>query len=496
MKNYYFAMKALSACLFFFIISTANVFSQVGIGTITPNSSAMLDVTSTTQGMLTPRMTTAQRIAIATPADGLMVYDTDLKSFFHYNSTTLSWNGINSATTGRLKFKRIRSSDVLATVLAAELSAGGGSKYLLDSTTYYEINGTVTFNFPIDLNNAYVSGQDTNEDILVRNGNLFEGSTGGSIRNVTIRVTAGAVFNISAASSQNLIFRDLVVSNCANVGSISGLGLVFISTVQFVGNTTGITYNNINQLLLNNVGWFGNNLGTYEKLTGTFGLVQKQGGFSEVNGSAIGFDVSSNPVITGDAVLETVVFTGSNTAGYVNAYPLANTYPGYNFSSSWNVRCAGIPTEGDTNATGEFSIDYPVGSGAGTSLNNNNPSNIVKVQGLSTSDNLFRFSRGSGADTNNRLIYRGKKKRFFTVSGSISFQVPAIGTYIVYVAKNGTAVTKYKIYGRSLAVNDIIVLPVDALVELGSNDFVEIFVQRFNGSNVEIITPNATMIIN
>jgi hypothetical protein len=496
MKNFYFAINALSACLFFFIISTANVFSQVGIGTITPNSSAVLDVTSTTQGMLTPRMTTAQRTAIAAPADGLMVYDTDLKSFFHFNQGITSWNIINSGTADRLKFKRIRSSDVLATVLATELSAGGGNKYLLDSSTYYEINGTVTFDFPIDLNNAYVSGQDTNDDILVRNGNLFEGSNGGSIRSLTIKVTGGKVFNLSGSAMQSLIFRDSSVLSSSDVGSITGFGLVFISIVQFVNNTTGIVYENISKLLMSNIGWFGNNTGTYETFKGTFGLVQKQGGFSEVNGSAIGIDVSFNPIITGDAVLETVVFTGSNAAGYIKPYSIANTYPGYNFSSSWNVRCAGIPTESDSNAAGEFSIDYPVGSGAGTTLSNNNPSNIVKVQGLSTSDNLFRFSRGSATNSNNRLIYKGKKKRFFTVSGSISFQVPAIGTYIVYLAKNGTAVTKYKIYGRSLAANDIIVLPVDALVELGIDDFVEIFVQRFNGNNVEIITPNATLIVN
>lgn len=48
--------------------------AQVGIGTSSPNASAALDITSTTQGLLPPRMTAAQRNAIATPAQGLMVY--------------------------------------------------------------------------------------------------------------------------------------------------------------------------------------------------------------------------------------------------------------------------------------------------------------------------------------------------------------------------------------------------------------------------------------
>ena len=59
--------------MLFLVIITANVSAQVGIGTITPHASSVLDVSSTTQGMLTPRMTTLQRTAIASPADGLMV---------------------------------------------------------------------------------------------------------------------------------------------------------------------------------------------------------------------------------------------------------------------------------------------------------------------------------------------------------------------------------------------------------------------------------------
>ena len=50
--------------------------SNIGVGTTTPNSSAITDMTSTTQGFLPPRMTTVQRDAIATPATGLMIYNT------------------------------------------------------------------------------------------------------------------------------------------------------------------------------------------------------------------------------------------------------------------------------------------------------------------------------------------------------------------------------------------------------------------------------------
>jgi hypothetical protein len=48
----------------------------VGLGVSTPNVSALVDITSTTQGLLLPRMTTTQRDAIGTPAAGLLVYNT------------------------------------------------------------------------------------------------------------------------------------------------------------------------------------------------------------------------------------------------------------------------------------------------------------------------------------------------------------------------------------------------------------------------------------
>lgn len=71
-----------------------NTSGNVGIGTTTINSSALLQVESTTKGILGPRLTTAQILAISTPAEGLYVYNTDLKTLCFYNGT--AWQKVTS----------------------------------------------------------------------------------------------------------------------------------------------------------------------------------------------------------------------------------------------------------------------------------------------------------------------------------------------------------------------------------------------------------------
>jgi len=70
--------------------------SQVAINTDAskPHVSAMLDIKSTSHGLLIPRMTLAQRNAIASPATGLLIYQTDVSAGYYYNSglpATPSW---------------------------------------------------------------------------------------------------------------------------------------------------------------------------------------------------------------------------------------------------------------------------------------------------------------------------------------------------------------------------------------------------------------------
>ena len=74
-------MKISKAILTFcFIIISIAVKAQVGIGTTTPDASAKLDVSSTTQGFLPPRMTYQQMQAITSPATGLVVFCTNCGS--------------------------------------------------------------------------------------------------------------------------------------------------------------------------------------------------------------------------------------------------------------------------------------------------------------------------------------------------------------------------------------------------------------------------------
>lgn len=70
---------------YFFLLFSAGLLAQVGINNPIPHASAALDVTSTTKGFLPPRMTTAQRNAITSPAAGLTIYNTTVNCLQWWN---------------------------------------------------------------------------------------------------------------------------------------------------------------------------------------------------------------------------------------------------------------------------------------------------------------------------------------------------------------------------------------------------------------------------
>lgn len=77
-------MRTSITGLLFFLIS-AQLFSQLGIGTSTPDPSAILELQSTDQGFLLPRLNTLQQQNIVDPATGLMVFNTDSSKVYFFN---------------------------------------------------------------------------------------------------------------------------------------------------------------------------------------------------------------------------------------------------------------------------------------------------------------------------------------------------------------------------------------------------------------------------
>ena len=91
-------MKKISYLLLLFVTTIS--FSQIGIGTTSPDASSVLDISATDAGFLVPRMTLMQRNNIATPIqEGLLIFQTDnTPGFYYYDSS--AWSVMEGATGG------------------------------------------------------------------------------------------------------------------------------------------------------------------------------------------------------------------------------------------------------------------------------------------------------------------------------------------------------------------------------------------------------------
>ncbi|MCB9188544.1 MAG: hypothetical protein H6600_04550 [Flavobacteriales bacterium] len=98
-------MKRLLLSIFSIALTIGMSAQNVGInddGSL-PDNSAILDVKSTDKGVLLPRVTTAQRTTIASPATGLLVFDNDTDSFWFYNGT--AWEELGASGGGAITVK-------------------------------------------------------------------------------------------------------------------------------------------------------------------------------------------------------------------------------------------------------------------------------------------------------------------------------------------------------------------------------------------------------
>ncbi len=106
-----------------------NTYAQYGMGTSYPDPSAVLDLSSTSKGILVPKMSLEKRNLISQPAEGLLIYNTTSKGFNYFQ---LGWKDFSP------NYKTITANTAVSTVSAVDEPIDGST--LLPSSGTYSVN--------------------------------------------------------------------------------------------------------------------------------------------------------------------------------------------------------------------------------------------------------------------------------------------------------------------------------------------------------------------
>lgn len=219
-------------------LSTSTVIAQVSVNTdgATPHESSMLDLQSNNQGFLMPRMTQANRLAINSPAQGLLLFQTDDNAGFYYNEgTAAAPNWVDMPV------------DLTTTEFLCD------SRIPIDSVwngTYYNITqpGSYYFTDSVSLSGGYIDGVriDAHNVTLDLNGYTLRGGAStddgivvlGDQDNIVIKngiVEDWGGDGINALNADYSIFENLIVRNNDGDGLVTDFNCL-ITKCQAKGN--------------------------------------------------------------------------------------------------------------------------------------------------------------------------------------------------------------------------------------------------------------------
>lgn len=191
---------------------TIDSSGRVGIGTATPNTNALLDLYATDKALLLPRLTTAARDALGTPAAGLFIY----------NSTT---NALNVYTGSAW------------TALATATAAGSDTQVHYNSSGAYAGDSGFTYsatNKAVTLGGATVT---TSNPVL----NLSQTWNAGAV------TFTGLKLNVTdTASASASLLADLQVGGSSKFsvnksGNVSAAGTLAVTGAATLSSTLGVT---------------------------------------------------------------------------------------------------------------------------------------------------------------------------------------------------------------------------------------------------------------
>jgi hypothetical protein len=210
----------LFLCVLFVFANYVTFAQSLGVNTdgSAPDVSAMLDIKSTSKGLLTPRMTLSQRNLIANPANGLLVYQTDGQQGFYYNfGNASSPNWVTFGTPVASNNWEITGNSLIS-------------------------NGKLgtTSNFSMDLiSNNIVRGRLTN------NGEFFIGATSTALPGDLMGVIANSAYPFAVNGYSS--FNGSGVTGIVDGGNTQYAGVQgeYRSNVQGLFNTAGVRGQNL-----------------------------------------------------------------------------------------------------------------------------------------------------------------------------------------------------------------------------------------------------------
>ncbi|MCB9182875.1 MAG: hypothetical protein H6591_03080 [Flavobacteriales bacterium] len=283
---------------------------NVGINNPTPHASALLDLTSTSKGLLPPRMTTAERVAIASPATGLLVYDTTQGAFCFFNGSFWSpltagpngWslNG-NSGTNPTLNY--VGTNDLVPLAFKVGLVNAGRLEFTNTWMGFQSGNamtaGTQNSFFGVNSGAANTSGSS----------NTFVGHGAGA---ATTTASENTFVGATAGQSNFLGFNNTFLGSGAGRSNFNGANNTMVGRNAGFANTSGAT----NTFIGNGAGSANVN-GSSNTVLGSGAMTANtSGSFNTMLGAAAGQSntTASNNVFIGNQSGQ------QNTTGSVNTF--------------------------------------------------------------------------------------------------------------------------------------------------------------------------------
>ena len=210
--------------------------AQVGIGTTSPETTSILDLTSTTKGLLAPRMTTAQRDAISSPATGLQIYNTDNRAIETFTGTTGEW-----FTLGRGKGAVVSNTAVGVQALHSNTTGDGNTA---NGTGALNSNTTGFSNTANGYNALY---SNTTGFSNTANGYraLYYNTTGGNnTANGVNALKSNTTGDYNTANGYQALYYNTTGDNNTAIGNDADVASGNLSNTTAIGNGATVTGSN------------------------------------------------------------------------------------------------------------------------------------------------------------------------------------------------------------------------------------------------------------